>query len=220
MRALGNPATQICWPLPLDSLRFDSHPDGYPEISLEGHFALHFYSLLSSRFSLLSGSLSYNLTPRLLSVMSSSNPNSDAESDAESEISMTHKRVLEEVFEEDETALELAAAEEARLRREADERIAALGVRDPMLGDAMVLLEKVELEKLNDHGKVSAELLVRTSLLTHDSDPNLAKPWKAPPPVVFSSEYWREWQSRVKIDKAHYDPNEKERRHREAERER
>ena len=43
---------------------------------------------------------------------------------------------------------------QARLRKEADDRIADLGVVDPMLVEAEALLEKVNLEKLNDHGKV------------------------------------------------------------------
>jgi hypothetical protein len=47
-----------------------------------------------------------------------------------------------------------------------------------------------------------------------------SQPWKAPPPVTFSTEYWREWQKKVKVDKASYNPEEKERMHREAERER
>ncbi|GMH97166.1 hypothetical protein TrVE_jg7845 [Triparma verrucosa] len=123
---------------------------------------------------------------------------SDDESDASSDFSVAEKKVLTEVFQEDSVALQAAQEEEARLRKEADDRIADLGVVDPMLVEAEALLEKVNLEKLNDHGK----------------------PWKAPPPVTFSTEYWREWQKKVKVDKASYNPEEKERMHREAERER
>ncbi|GMI01489.1 hypothetical protein TrLO_g4934 [Triparma laevis f. longispina] len=122
---------------------------------------------------------------------------SGSDSDGSSDISVTEKKVLTEVFQEDSVALNLAAEEESHLRREADARIKDLGVTDPMLLEASNLFEKVKIEKLNDHGK----------------------PWKAPPPVTFSTEYWREWQKKVKVDKASYDPAEKERRHRLAERE-
>lgn len=82
-----------------------------------------------------------------------------------------------EKFSEGEEALALAAAEEERLKKEANDRIAALGVRDPMLDDAVEIWENVEKEKHNDHGK----------------------PWKKPPPVQFSPEYWKEWKQKVKV---------------------
>ena len=125
-----------------------------------------------------------------------------ADSDVESESSgiseLSKPDELLEKFEEDETALKMAAEEEARLKKEASDRIAALGVRDPMLDEAMDILVQVEEEKLNDHGK----------------------PWKKPPPVLYSPEYWRDWQQQVKIDKQSYNPEEVARRHRKAEAER
>lgn len=88
-------------------------------------------------------------------------------------VKLTLKKITDSV------ALNLAAEEESHLRREADARIKDLGVTDLMLLEASNLFEKVKIEKLNDHGK----------------------PWKAPPPVTFSTEYWREWQKKVKVDK-------------------
>ncbi|GMH54670.1 hypothetical protein TrRE_jg4728 [Triparma retinervis] len=89
---------------------------------------------------------------------------SDSDSDDASSQSsaFSEKSAMAEIekFSEGEEALALAAAEEERLKKEANDRIAALGVRDPMLDDAIEIWGNVEEEKHNDHGK----------------------PWKKPPP--------------------------------------
>ena len=108
---------------------------------------------------------------------------SDAASDAGSEdsaISESSKVKVEiEKFQEDESAVAMALEEEKLLRDLMDKKRADLGVNDDMLEEAKAIMDKIEVERTNDHGK----------------------PWKPPPPVVFSTEYWKEWRNRVKVDK-------------------
>jgi hypothetical protein len=121
----------------------------------------------------------------------------EGDEDASQDFSGSEREQVEiEIFQEDEDAVAMAQEEERMLRELMDKQRASMGVRDSMLDDAIVIMEKVEVERHNDHGK----------------------PWKAPPPVAFSTEYWKEWRDRVKVDKSNVEtPEEKLRRERLAE---
>jgi len=91
-----------------------------------------------------------------------------------------------EVFEEDSQAVEMAVEEERQLKALMDKRRSEAGVSDSMVTSAMALMDAVALEKFNDHGK----------------------PWKEPPAVAYSTEYWKEWRQRVSVDKANAESEE------------
>jgi hypothetical protein len=111
------------------------------------------------------------------SVENSLDAGSDHDDDDDSEV--VHKEI--EVFQEDSTALQMAQEEERMLRDLMDKQRASMGLdRDSMLDDAIRILDKVEVERHNDHGK----------------------PWKPPPPVTYSTEYWKNWRARVSVDKS------------------